>query len=145
MLGLAVAALGWVADTQTKVVSDVRDLVPSNMKALKDAKTLQDTTDVSGEIDVMVGAKDLTNPKVLNWMIDFQQVGYLFLITQEREVEPFERSLALWARLGVPARRVDQQQIHALFPELAIEDVRFGTFCGTDGHADSSCKGQGPV
>src|SRR5438128_9836468 len=40
--------------------------------------------------------------------IDFQQVGYLFLITQEREIEPFERSLALWARLGVPARRVDQ-------------------------------------
>src|SRR5207244_3447777 len=73
MLGLAVAALGWVADTQTKVVSDVRDLVPSNMKALKDAKTLQDTTDVSGEIDVMVGAPDLTSPKVLNWMISFQQ------------------------------------------------------------------------
>jgi sarcosine oxidase subunit beta len=70
--------------------------------------------------------------------IGFQQVGYLFLITQEREVEPFERSLALWARLDIPAQRVDGGQIHALFPELAVDDVRFGTFCGKDGHADPS-------
>ena len=68
--------------------------------------------------------------------IQFHQVGYLFLITREREVEPFERSLALWARLGVPAQRVDKRQIHALFPELQIEDVLFGTFCPKDGHAD---------
>jgi predicted RND superfamily exporter protein len=73
LIGLAIAAMGWVADTQTKVVSDVRDLVPANLKALKDAKTLQDTTNVSGEIDVMVTAKDLTDPAVIGWMIKFQQ------------------------------------------------------------------------
>jgi hydrophobe/amphiphile efflux-3 (HAE3) family protein len=71
--GLAVAALGWAADTQTKVVSDVRDLVPSDLQALKDAKTLQNTTDVSGEIDVLVSAKDFTNPAVINWMVNFQK------------------------------------------------------------------------
>ena len=70
--------------------------------------------------------------------IQFRQVGYLFLITQQREVEPFERSLALWSRLGVPAQRVDKRQIHALFPELHVEDVLFGTFCPKDGHADPS-------
>src|SRR5437868_15489041 len=67
------AALGWVADTQTRVVSDVRDLVPGNLKALKDAETLQNTTNVSGEIDVMVRAKDLTKPSVIAWMLNFQQ------------------------------------------------------------------------
>src|SRR5438067_161982 len=36
----------------------------------------------------------------------FHQVGYLFLITEDRDVDAFERSLAMWARLGVPARRV---------------------------------------
>src|SRR2546423_12515965 len=36
----------------------------------------------------------------------FRQVGYLFLITEERDVAPFERSLALWERLGAPAPRV---------------------------------------
>jgi hydrophobe/amphiphile efflux-3 (HAE3) family protein len=73
MLGVLVAALGWGADTQTRVVSDVRDLVPSDLKALRDAETLQDTTNVSGEIDVMVTADDLTDPKVLKWMVRFQQ------------------------------------------------------------------------
>src|SRR5215218_14951 len=73
LIGLAVAALGWAADTQTKVVSDVRDLVPSDLQALKDAKTLQNTTDVSGEIDVLVSAKDFTNPAVLGWMVKFQK------------------------------------------------------------------------
>jgi predicted RND superfamily exporter protein len=73
LIGAVVAALGWVADTQTKVVSDVRDLVPGNLKALKDARTLQDTTNVSGEIDVMVTANDLTDPAVLGWMVRFQK------------------------------------------------------------------------
>jgi hydrophobe/amphiphile efflux-3 (HAE3) family protein len=73
LIGLAFAALGWAADTQTKVVSDVRDLVPSDLKALKDAKTLQNTTNVSGEIDVLVSAKDFTDPKVIGWMVSFQR------------------------------------------------------------------------
>src|SRR3954447_8072385 len=73
LIGLAVAALGWAADTQTKVVSDVRDLVPSNLQALKDAKTLQNTTNVSGEIDVLVSSKDFTDPAVIGWMVKFQK------------------------------------------------------------------------
>ena len=73
LVGLVIAVLGWAADTQTKVVSDVRDLVPSNLQALKDAKTLQNTTDVSGEIDVLVTSKDFTDPAVLGWMLKFQK------------------------------------------------------------------------
>jgi hydrophobe/amphiphile efflux-3 (HAE3) family protein len=73
LVGLAVAVLGWAADTQTKVVSDVRDLVPSNLTALKDAEELQNTTNVSGEIDVLVSAKDFTNPAVIGWMVKFQK------------------------------------------------------------------------
>jgi len=68
--------------------------------------------------------------------IAFQQVGYLFLITEERDVAPFQRSLALWERLGVPARRVERDEIRSIFPEIVIDDVLFGTFCHADGHAD---------
>src|SRR5258705_4312125 len=75
LIGLAIAALGWAADTQTKVVSDVRDLVPANLTALKDANTLQNTTNVSGEIDVVVSAKDFTDPAVIGWMIRFQKAA----------------------------------------------------------------------
>ncbi|MBI2324334.1 MAG: FAD-binding oxidoreductase [Chloroflexi bacterium] len=68
--------------------------------------------------------------------IAFQQVGYLFLITEERDIPAFQRSLALWQRLGVPARKVEVDEIRSIFPELAVHDVLFGTFCGKDGHAD---------
>jgi hypothetical protein len=73
LIGAAAAALGWVADTQTQVVSDIRDLVPANLQALKDAQTLQNTTNVSGEIDVLVSSKDFTNPAVIGWMVRFQK------------------------------------------------------------------------
>jgi sarcosine oxidase subunit beta len=69
---------------------------------------------------------------------DFHQVGYLFLITSDRDIGAFERSLALWSRLGVPARRLDQSGVHELFPELRADDVRFATFCERDGYLDPS-------
>jgi glycine/D-amino acid oxidase-like deaminating enzyme len=68
--------------------------------------------------------------------IQFHQVGYLFLITEQRLADPFERSLAQWKRLGVPARRVERADIAAIFPDLSLDDVLFGTFGPKDGHAD---------
>lgn len=76
---------------------------------------------------------------------DFRQVGYLFLITTDADAAAFERSLALWSRLGVPARRLDQQQVNALFPQLRVDDVRFATFCEKDGHLDSTALLNGYV
>jgi len=69
---------------------------------------------------------------------EFHQVGYLFLITSDRDVVPFERSLALWSRLGVPARRLERDDVRAMFPELRADDVRFATFCPKDGYLDPS-------
>ena len=65
-----------------------------------------------------------------------RQVGYLFLITEERDVAPFEASLAMWERLGVPAERLDAAGVHRLFPELRVDDLRFATFCARDGYCD---------
>lgn len=66
----------------------------------------------------------------------FRQVGYLFLITTDRDVAAFERSLELWRRLGVPAERLDAAGASAVFPGLRTDDVRFATFCGKDGYLD---------
>ncbi len=71
-VGLALAVLGWAADTQTKVISDVRQLVPQDMPALKDVNELQQATGLSGEIDVMVRAPDLTDPSVVQWMTTYE-------------------------------------------------------------------------
>ncbi len=71
-IGLAVAVVGLALDTQSEVVSDVRELVPQDLQALRDVDVLQDETGVSGEIDVTVRAEDITKPEVIAWMTRFQ-------------------------------------------------------------------------
>jgi hypothetical protein len=71
-VALVLAAAGWALDTQTKVESDVNKLVPQNLGALEDLQALQKSTGVGGEIDVLVRADDLTDPKVVKWMSDYQ-------------------------------------------------------------------------
>ncbi len=72
LVGLVLAAAGWVADTQTQVQSDVTKLVPSNMPALRDLRTLERVTGVSGEIDVVVHSSDVATPTTIGWMLRYE-------------------------------------------------------------------------
>jgi len=71
-VGIVLAAAGWVADTQTAVESDVTKLVPANMPALQNLRTLERVTGVSGEIDVTVRADDVATPSVIAWMTKYE-------------------------------------------------------------------------
>jgi predicted RND superfamily exporter protein len=76
------AVAGWVADTQTGVQSDITKLVPSSMPALRHLNTLERVSGVSGEIDVLVHARDVATPQAIGWMVDYenrllQHFGYL--------------------------------------------------------------------
>ena len=64
---------GLALDTQSEVVSDVRELVPGDLQALQDVNALQEETGVSGEIDVTVRADDITDAKAIAWMTRFQR------------------------------------------------------------------------
>jgi predicted RND superfamily exporter protein len=64
---------GWFAGTRTEVISDLRELVPAELPALRDVDALQDATGVSGEVDVTVTAPDLSDPEVIAWMANFKQ------------------------------------------------------------------------
>ena len=72
LVGLLLAVAGWVLDTQTPVQSDVTKLVPSNMPALRDLRTLERVTGVSGEIDVVVQSRDVATPATIGWMLRYQ-------------------------------------------------------------------------
>ena len=72
-VALGVAALGWALDTQTRVESDVTKLVPQDLPALRDLQALQKSTDVGGEIDVVVDSNRLTDPAVVAWMTRYQR------------------------------------------------------------------------
>ncbi len=81
-LAAVLAVAGWVADTQTGVQSDVTKLVPSNMPALRNLRTLERVTGVSGEIDVTVSGSNVATPKTVGWMIGYENkllshYGYL--------------------------------------------------------------------
>jgi uncharacterized protein len=72
-VALVLAVCGWVAGTRTEVVSDITELVPDALPALQDVDELQDATGVSGELNVVVRADDVTDPEVIEWMRDFKQ------------------------------------------------------------------------
>lgn len=81
-IGAVLAVLGWVADTHTAVQSDVTKLVPSTMPELRDLRTLERVTGVSGEIDVVVHARDVATPQTIGWMLGYEDrllshYGYL--------------------------------------------------------------------
>ena len=81
-LAALLAVIGWVADTQTGVQSDVTKLVPTSMPALHNLNTLEKVTGVSGEIDVTVRSKNVATPATVQWMISYERqllnhFGYL--------------------------------------------------------------------
>jgi hydrophobe/amphiphile efflux-3 (HAE3) family protein len=72
-VALALALCGWVAGTRTETVSDFRELVPGNLREVRDLNELQDVTGVSGELDVSVQSQDLLDPATFRWMAQFKQ------------------------------------------------------------------------
>jgi predicted RND superfamily exporter protein len=71
-VALALAACGWVLDSRISVVSELERLVPQSLAAVRDVDALQSETGVVGEVDVVVEGEDLTDPKVIGWMRDYQ-------------------------------------------------------------------------
>ncbi len=71
-VGLALAALGWGLDTQTKVETDITKLVPQNLSSLQSLNALERTTGVGGEIDLLVRAQDLARPATIEWMRSYE-------------------------------------------------------------------------
>ncbi|HJW50060.1 MAG TPA: FAD-binding oxidoreductase [Candidatus Limnocylindria bacterium] len=125
-------------------VRGVRDVVVLERDHLGSGSTTRNAGGVrlqfSTEINVRLSLRSL--PRIERFQEEMgadphlRQVGYLFLITEERDVAPFEASLAMWKQLGVPAQRLDAAGVHAVFPELRVDDLRFATLCMRDGYCD---------
>jgi sarcosine oxidase subunit beta len=68
--------------------------------------------------------------------IDFQQDGYLFLLSSRASVETFERNVTLQRGLGVDVQWFPAREAAVLAPGLNVEGVLAATFCQRDGIAD---------
>lgn len=75
--------------------------------------------------------------------IDFRQQGYLFLLTSEESIAPFEANLKLQQSMDVPARWVTPDDIAELNPFVNLDGVIGGTICPRDGWADTSTSTMG--
>jgi uncharacterized protein len=71
-VGLALAVLGWGLDTQTQVQTDIAKLAPQSLSSLHNLNTLERTTGVGGEIDLMVSSSSLTAPATIEWMSAYE-------------------------------------------------------------------------
>ena len=72
-IGLALALAGWALDTQTSVQTDITKLVPQNLGSLQALHTLERTSGVGGEIDLLVSGKDLAKPATIEWMSSYER------------------------------------------------------------------------
>jgi hydrophobe/amphiphile efflux-3 (HAE3) family protein len=80
-VGVALALAGWALDTQTKVQTDITKLVPQNLSSLQALQSLEHTSGVGGEIDLLVSGKNVASPATLEWMSAYEkqvlsQFGY---------------------------------------------------------------------
>ena len=69
------------------------------------------------------------------WEIELKQVGYLFVLTRESDVEEFERSVALQNGYGLDSRILPGDEVRRRNPLIEGDDVLAGAFSPGDGHA----------
>ncbi len=69
------------------------------------------------------------------WEIDLKQVGYLFILTRESDVEEFEQSVALQNQSGLDSVMLTADEARALCPLIEGQDVLAAAFSPGDGHA----------
>ncbi|MGW7071038.1 NAD(P)/FAD-dependent oxidoreductase [Streptomyces sp. NPDC054855] len=67
--------------------------------------------------------------------IRLDTVGYLFLLTGERQVSEFTESTRLQNSLGVPSRMIGADEARRLCPYLSTDGLMAAVHSPTDGHA----------
>ena len=101
----------------------------------------------SDELNVRIGIRSLeawgSFGERPGWEIDLQQVGYLFLLSSDAELEEFERGVAMQNELGLPSRMVSVDEASKLSPLAGMDGVRAAAFCPRAGHATPDGAVQG--
>ncbi|HUV88611.1 MAG TPA: FAD-binding oxidoreductase [Anaerolineae bacterium] len=75
--------------------------------------------------------------------IGLRYCGYLFLLTNEQDVEVFRQNVEMQHRLGVQTEWLEPAQIAEMAPLINLEGVLAGTFHARDGLADPNSVTQG--
>jgi sarcosine oxidase subunit beta len=92
----------------------------------------------SDELNIALGARSLEAFTRFRQRpgqeIDLRQVGYLFLLSDPRDVAAFERDVALQNELGVASRMIDGAAAGRLSPLVNTDGVLAAAYSPDDGH-----------
>lgn len=66
----------------------------------------------------------------------FDQVGYMFLVKDDKDVETFNKSYELQKSLGLNVEMLKPEEIGKYAPHVSLDGVQFATFCHDDGLGD---------
>jgi sarcosine oxidase subunit beta len=69
---------------------------------------------------------------------DYHEVGYLFLLKTQPELDSFTRNVALQNSLGVPSRIIGLDEVNEMVPAVRTDDLIGASYCATDGTAGPS-------
>jgi sarcosine oxidase subunit beta len=76
---------------------------------------------------------------------DYRKIGYLFILTKERDVEAFRRQMGMHLALGIRTEWLSGDEIRRRLPMMNFEDALGGLFGPDDGLADNGSVVQGYV
>ena len=77
--------------------------------------------------------------------VDFRQNGYLFVLSDESQLETFRANAAMQQALGVPVEVLTVEEAKRVVPEMETEDLVGATFGAEDGIASPAAIVQGYV
>ncbi len=77
--------------------------------------------------------------------IDLDLCGYLFLLTEEEDLDVFRQDVEMQQRLGVGTEWLEPAQLADLVPLINLDGVLAGTFNRQDGLADPNSVVQGYI
>jgi len=66
----------------------------------------------------------------------FEQVGYLFLLSEQADIDSFKKSCQLQKSLGLPVELLKPEEIARIVPHVRLDDIKLGTYCKKDGISD---------
>lgn len=75
-------------------------------------------------------------PEEMNQEVDYRKCGYLFLLSEEKDIAKFNRNVEMQHQLGVMTEWLTGDEIRARLPQMRLDDIVAGTFHAKDGLCD---------
>ncbi len=82
-------------------------------------------------IEILERFEEITGEPAL-----YDQVGYMFVLTDEATVEPYLKAAQLQKSLGLDVRIVGPDEVAEIAPPVRTDDIIKATFCARDGLGD---------